>query len=460
MKKKNIYIYYEFYKREFLSNLLLSIFAAKKNFDIYIGKNKVFNKIIEKNLISEGIFHTKSLTHGKEKSNFHNELVKKNFIITSIDQEHGVINEGNFDDIFIKPRIDISDLNNCSAFFCWGKYDFKKFNKKFKKFKRFYLTGSPRVDLWKSQFQELWNNDELKKKKYFLFVSNFNYICNHYSFKKLIKRKEQEGYYVRSPNLKKIDYQYFEYQKKTFKKFIELILEFAKRFPEKEIFVRPHPTEDPIYWKNLLQSHNNIHIKPEGDLTEYIKNSECVIQNGCTSAIETFILKKPLINYIPVNSKKNVIGKFVEKFSINLKKKSELFEVIENKNFKFKKRENIVNQRMLFKNKELSSKKITDVWSKIYKRKRKSFNNVKHNNDTKIFFYLLFSDYFNKILTNFVLFFKNKLYLKKVFFHKSENLEKEKIDILIGKLCKCLKIKNTFKVKKLGDDLIKITLEK
>ena len=111
------------------------------------------------------------------------------------------------------------------------------------------------------------------------------YVCNHYSFEKLIKRKEREGYYKRSPNLKKIDYQYYNYQKKTFKKFIELILMFAKNFPEKEIFVRPHPTEEPIYWKNLLKGHKNIHIKAQDDLTKYINNSECVIQNGCTSAI-------------------------------------------------------------------------------------------------------------------------------------------------------------------------------
>ena len=460
MKKKNIYIYFEIYKREFLSNLLLSIYAAKKGFDIYIGKNKVFNNIISKNFIDRGIFHTKSLTHGKEKSNFHKELVKKKFLITSIDQEHGVIDEGNFDDLFIKPRIDISELNQCSAFFCWGEYDFKKLNKKFKSFKRFYLTGSPRVDLWKNQFQKLWSKNELKKKKYFLFVSNFNYVCNHYTFEKLIKRKEIEGYYKRSPNLKKIDYQYYNYQKKTFKKFIELILTFAKNFPEKEIFVRPHPTEDPIYWKNLLQGYNNIHIKAKGDLTKYIRNSECVIQNGCTSALETFILKKPLINYIPVNSKKNVIGKFVEKFSTNLKKKSDFFEIVKNKNFKLKNKEKIVNQRMLFKDKELSSKKIVNIWSSIYKKNKKKFLNLKDNNDLKIFFYLLFLDNFNKIITNVVLFFKNKLYLKKVFSHKSESLKKKKIERLITELCKCLKVENCFKVRKLGNDLIKITLDK
>ena len=460
MKKKNIYIYFEIYKREFLSNLLLSIYAAKKGFDVYIGKNKVFNNILLKNFINEGIFHTKSITHGKEKSNFHNELIKKNFLITNIDQEHGAINEGNFNDIFIKPRIDISELTKCSAFFCWGKYDFKKFNKKFKKYKKFYLTGSPRVDLWKKQFQRLWMNKDLKNRKYLLFISNFNYVCNYYPFKEIIKRQEKAGYYKRSPNLRKIEINFYSYQKKTFKKFIELILEVAMKFPKKEIFVRPHPTEDPAHWTNLLKGYNNIHIRSDGNLTEYIKNSECVIQSGCTSAIETFILKKPLINYVPVNAKDNVLGKFAEKFSINLKKKTDIFKIIKNKNFKFKNKEKIVNQKMMFKNKELSSKKIVEVWSSLYKKNKKNFRITNDNEDTKILFYLFFSDYFNTILTNIILFFKNKLYLKKIFKHKSENLEKEKTAKQIKKLCECLKINDYFKVKKLGKDLIKITLEK
>ena len=49
--KKNIYIYYEFYKREFLSNLLLSTIASKNNLKVYIGTNQVFNILQKKNLI-------------------------------------------------------------------------------------------------------------------------------------------------------------------------------------------------------------------------------------------------------------------------------------------------------------------------------------------------------------------------------------------------------------------------
>ena len=58
-----IFIFIIIYKREFLSNLLLSIIAAK-NFNVYIGSNNVFNILHKKGLLSPGIFHTKSLSHG------------------------------------------------------------------------------------------------------------------------------------------------------------------------------------------------------------------------------------------------------------------------------------------------------------------------------------------------------------------------------------------------------------
>ena len=84
--------------------------------------------------------------------------------------------------------------------------------------------------------------------------------------------------------------------------------------------------------------------------------------------------KKPLINYIPVNAKDNVVGKFAEKFSINLKKKTDIFKIIKNKNFKFKNKEKIVNQRMLFKNKELSLKKNRRSMVIFIQKKKKKFS--------------------------------------------------------------------------------------
>ena len=58
------------------------------------------------------------------------------------------------------------------------------------------------MDLWKAKFDNLWRNKKIEK-KYILFVTNFSLANNYYSFKEIIKRKEIENYYKRSPNLKK-----------------------------------------------------------------------------------------------------------------------------------------------------------------------------------------------------------------------------------------------------------------
>ena len=67
----------------------------------------------------------------QKKTSFNKYLFSKKFILTSIDEEHGVIDKGNFIDLFIKPRISSKDLKYFSALFCWGNYDCQKYIKFF-----------------------------------------------------------------------------------------------------------------------------------------------------------------------------------------------------------------------------------------------------------------------------------------------------------------------------------------
>ncbi len=457
--KKNIYIYYEFYKREFLSNLLLSTIASKNNLKVYIGTNQVFNVLHKKKLINPGIFHTKSLSHGEFKSKFHKDLKKNNFLLTCIDEEHGVIDKGSFDDLFIKPRIHSNDLDLCSAFFCWGKFDYNHLKNKFRK-KVFYMTGSPRVDLWKTKFNFLWKTN-LNKKKYFLFVSNFSFPNNHYSFKDIIKRKKYENYYKRSPNLLGEEIKYYNYQKASMIKFTRLIKSFSKKFPNEIIYLRPHPTEKIDYWKKHLNNIKNVFIKPEGELSFYIRGAECVIQDGCSSGIESYISNIPVINYLPIKSNKHAFGQFIKKFAINIFNEKSFFKIIKLKKYKvLKNKKKIVNNRMLFLDKKLSANKIVEVWKKLlnsnYYIKNQKSNII--NNDFKIYIYLFFYDILKTITTNTILFFKRQMHLKKIFQHKNEKLDIIKISKSLNLISSSLKIKNNFKIKKLSKDLICISL--
>lgn len=87
---------------------------------------------------------------------------------------------------------------------------------------------------------------------------------------------------------------------------------------------------------------------------------------------------------------------------------------------------------------------------------KKNYFFKKKNNDLYIRIYLFIFNFIKDALRNIVLLIKNKLYLKKFFFHKNEPMNIVEISNYVAKLCKCLNIKNTFKITKLSDDIIKI----
>src|SRR6056300_946339 len=90
--KYNLYILNEYFKREFLSSLLLAITALRtKKFNVYIGTQETYKNLLKNNLLNKGILHTKSVTHGQDKREFNKTLIKKGLKITCLDKEHGLL---------------------------------------------------------------------------------------------------------------------------------------------------------------------------------------------------------------------------------------------------------------------------------------------------------------------------------------------------------------------------------
>ena len=87
----NVYILTEITKRELDSNLLLSILAAEENGEVLISNMSNLEYLNKKKLLKSGILHTKSLVHDKRKQDFHLSLVKNNILITSLDEENGLV---------------------------------------------------------------------------------------------------------------------------------------------------------------------------------------------------------------------------------------------------------------------------------------------------------------------------------------------------------------------------------
>ena len=443
--KKNLYIIMEITTRELQANLILTIFSLKKNFNVFLGDSSTYKKLLKKKLLSPGIVLTKSVTHGLRKSNIHNLFKSQGFILTSIDHEHGVLDNLNYKKFFIKSRIEKKELEKFDAFFCWGQHDYKNLTEYFDIYKnKFFLTGSNRVDAWKyAKKNSCHKNDDKKKISIF---SNFAFSNNKLSIKKIFSLKNNAGYYDRCPELLTQEKFFLNYQKKLIKKFVNLVNYLVKKYPNYNFFFKPHPTENLSFWKKKFLNKKNLKIIDDGNSTALIKNSDLIIQTRCTTSVEATINSIKSINFIPISGKHG-FAKFVDKISYNAKSKEHVSKLIDqlifSKKKNQKKKTDMLNARILFKDKKPSSEKMSLVFNNLSK---KLVNN-------KSFSYVIIKLYL--ILYEFSLNLKSYIYnyfynYKNINNYKFEIFDKERLYNEILRYSKIYKFKNKFRILKLG----------
>ena len=371
----NIYLHVEVSLRELDSKLLLGVIAASKGHHVLISDISEIERGLRRGILKPGVFHTKSITPSDHKINFHKKLIDKKFLVTSLDEEAGLeltylkLKE------YLKDRASKKTIRQSAAVFCWGKDDLKilkDINSKNKS--NIIKTGSPRVDLWKSTFLNYWGKPNKKPKKPFLLISsNMGNSNGIQSFSEVIRMHRDLGYFERNPLLFN---ELFEQRAEDVLKtsdFIEAIKHLAKSNNKYDIVFRPHPTEDINIWKFYFRGLSNVHVIQEGSITAWVNNAFAVMHNGCTTALETLFIGKPLITYLPSKRKykKNLPNKLG--FQINsLKKLNEKVNFLlksskSKNNKKYKKIPKLISQRIHFDNDELASDKIIKEWERLYK---------------------------------------------------------------------------------------------
>ena len=291
----NLYISIESILREFDSKLLLALIAASRGHEVVLSDTESLSKGIKRKILRPGIFHVKSLTPGDAKIENHASIIKNGCKLTSIDEEGGLVDYGY--EKMIRFRYSTKTIKQASAVFAWGPEDFSALKKSFRNYaKRIYMTGSPRVDLWRSNFSSYWKKNF--KKPYLLIPSNFGAGLSFLSFyEKMIIRKNRD-YIDKDPRyLNKIIRREGE-QFKLIAYFIEAIKHLSKN-RKYNIVLRPHPSENIETWNILMDKIPNLTVIREDNISLWVKNAFAIMHNGCTTALEASFFKKPIITYAP-----------------------------------------------------------------------------------------------------------------------------------------------------------------
>jgi surface carbohydrate biosynthesis protein len=336
-------------------------------------------------MLHPGIFHTKSLTPGEKKLSLHQRMIDYGFLITSIDEEGGLVDYGY--EKFANRRYSKKSIYQSSAVFSWGVDDFDSLNKFYPKYSsKIFKTGSPRADLWKNFFLDYWEAPKKKPKKPYLLVSsNMGLANNKKSFEMILEQHNNSGYYKRDPKMSVWHAGLFEEENRMIISFVNAIKYLADKNPDYDVVLRPHPVENIEIWKSYLANTPNVHVIQEGPISSWVNHAFAVMHNGCTTALEAIVSKKPLITFIPFKQKYE--RKLANNLGYQVRTNEELYKIVNNIFYKSNLESqdydhknyfiNDVYRKIYIDKNELAAQKIIKVWEKLSKKKLNHPNNWK-----------------------------------------------------------------------------------
>ncbi len=309
-EKTNILYPVEILNRELDFRLFLSCLTAKKTNRIFIGQHDAIYRLMKhmrggvyvgKNMFIRGNFPTTDLTR-------YGEIKQKGFIVIHLNEEGGFFS-GDMEmhktmlDLHLDPRVLAAEDRVCT----WGDFQRDHYRSKDPKCRsHIETTGHPRFDILKPEkrayFTPTVERLHARLGDFILINTNLTFANNSLGVAHTFAK--DSAYYSEEP-VRRTDYLgAWACTGRIFPCFIELLNLLSIRFPETNIVLRPHPSEDFNFYKLVFKNVKNIHILHEGSVIPWLLACKVLIHNGCTTAVEGTMVGAKVITYKPYSDMK------------------------------------------------------------------------------------------------------------------------------------------------------------
>tara|TARA_Y100000741_G_scaffold363742_1_gene352713 strand:- start:553 stop:1956 length:1404 start_codon:yes stop_codon:yes gene_type:complete len=464
MKKKTLYILMENQVRELNTYLLLSIFAAYREYRIYLGTHYSIFKLLKYKKKSGGIFINK----GSSVKILSQIIKKKCDKLIIIDQEISPGYSDYFYDFSIPARHYEGTLSYVDRYYCVNdkvkKIAEKTLLKENKKLK-IIAVGWPRFDIMTNEFNHIFKNQikKLKKKykNFILFNSDFGLVSKRdievFDSTKIFRKASNK--FIKKNNKIKKDFR--NHAIKDFSKFKLFLLNTINKIGKKRIVIRPHPAESLSEWTKVAKTSNKIFLeKPTYDVTPAILAATHIIHRGCTTGYQSLVSckKTGYLNLLKENKKTHHFRKSLLNLSTNIKNENEFLKWL---NISQKSNHKILNSKLkkiLNIKTKSSSERIIDDIDNLKIKTEKKFNTFELYNMYEVKFHT-FKNFIYDMFVKFGL-KKERNFITKFKIQKIQNnFDKNHIESIIKKFLQSsifAKKKDKIKVRKISDALFEI----
>ena len=287
--------------RELDSKILLACVAARQGFSSVVGFRREIHFHISS--LPPSIYLSKSMTASSD-------LVFR--IMRNLGHEIAAWDEEALvhlpAEIYYSRRLSPGAMALVSHMFAWGNDNAELWRQysHLPKGAEIDVTGNPRNDLLRPEIRPYYDKTvaEIRKeyKDFILINTNFNHVNAFYPGLNLMVPSDKPGEQSEFGRAAKgMSREYAEglrdLKQAVFEKFRELIPALGKEFPEHNIVVRPHPTENQEIYRTIAAQCRRVWVTNEGNVVPWLMATKAVIHNGCTTGVEAYAMGVPAISY-------------------------------------------------------------------------------------------------------------------------------------------------------------------
>ncbi len=292
----------EIINREIDFRLMLAGVCAKPKYTIWVGSMKALYRLVQNNrgglYLGQQILQARFPTADQSR---YRQLKANAWSYIHLDEE-GAVHPGGPQEWgeILRYRLDPGFLNAEDHVCTWGDWqrDFYKAQNP-PCAPNIVTTGQPRFDLYKPAYREYFaaEADDLKNQfgEFVLMNTNFSFVNRPRGTDNAFSARY--FYEPSDPQNRLNQIRRWTHMTHILSNFVRLATRISVEFPQLNVVLRPHPSEDVSLYHSIFDGVPNVHIVHQGSVGAWLQAARCLIHDGCTTALEAHFCDVPIINY-------------------------------------------------------------------------------------------------------------------------------------------------------------------
>ncbi len=169
-----------------------------------------------------------------------------------------------------------------------------------------HAVGNPRSDMLREDIRRFYARDaQALRERYGDFIlvnTNFNHVNAFGPDINLFippRRQGEKPRFGRAARGMSREYArgLWDHKLALFEHFKRLIPALEEAFPDYRIVVRPHPTENHRVYHDIAAGCERVVVTNEGNVVPWLMATRALVHNGCTTAVEAYVMGVPAVSY-------------------------------------------------------------------------------------------------------------------------------------------------------------------